>query len=53
MKMNDKEYTQDEGETVDLVVWEEWVNSILESDLPKEMSHLKDPDGACESSQRD
>jgi hypothetical protein len=23
---DDREYTQDEGETVDLVIWEEWVN---------------------------
>ena len=24
--MDDREYVQDEGETIDLVVWEEYVN---------------------------
>lgn len=33
--MDDREYTQDEGETVDLVVWEEyvnWANMVMQED---------------------
>lgn len=39
--MNDCEYTQDEGETVDLIVWEEWVNWV-NSDQKDEIVSPKD-----------
>lgn len=39
--MNDLEYTQDEGETVDLIVWEEWVNWV-NSDQKDEIVSPKD-----------
>jgi heme-degrading monooxygenase HmoA len=28
MNMDDREYVQDEGDTIDLVVWEEYINYV-------------------------
>jgi hypothetical protein len=50
--MSDKEYVQDESETVELVVWEEWV-TWAKATLEMEQSHPKEQDGACGGSQRE
>lgn len=49
--MEDSEYIQDESETVDLVVWEEyrdWVRMVKEEGK----SYQKNQDQICGSSQR-
>ena len=48
---DDCEYTQDEGETVDLVIWEEWENWVSSQKSQGE-SHPKGQDGDCGDSQR-
>lgn len=50
--MNDREYTQDESETIDLVIWEEWVNWVS-SQNRSEMSQPKIEDTSCTDSQRE
>lgn len=49
---DDREYTQDEGETVDLVIWEEWVNWVSSQKSQRE-SQPKNPDGGRVDSQRE
>lgn len=51
---DDREYTQDEGETVDLVIWEEWVNWVNweSSKNGGETYQPKEQDGSCTDSQR-
>lgn len=48
---DDREYVQDESETVDLVIWEEWVNWVSSQKSQGE-SYPKDQDGDCGDSQR-
>lgn len=50
--MNDREYTQDESETIELVIWEEWVN-WARSQIGSGESQPKIEDTSCTDSQRE
>jgi hypothetical protein len=50
--MNDREYVQDESETIELVIWEEWV-SWARSQMESEKSQPNIEDTSCTDSQRE